>query len=66
MSYQIESFDFTGKRVLVRVDFNVPLNDQLMVTLTVSSDCYLENPDLNLERVIKERVFTVLVGGGWV
>jgi len=32
MSYQIESFDFTGKRVLVRVDFNVPLNDQLMVT----------------------------------
>ena len=32
MSYQIESFDFTGKRVLVRVDFNVPLNDQLLVT----------------------------------
>lgn len=31
MSYQIESFDFTGKRVLVRVDFNVPLNDQLLV-----------------------------------
>lgn len=28
----IESFDFTEKRALIRVDFNVPLNDQLEVT----------------------------------
>ncbi|MFN4123088.1 MAG: phosphoglycerate kinase [Flavobacteriales bacterium] len=28
----IETFDFTGKTVLVRVDFNVPLNEQFEVT----------------------------------
>ena len=29
---QIEQYDFTGKHALVRVDFNVPLNDALQVT----------------------------------
>ncbi len=28
----IETYDFTGKRAIIRVDFNVPLNDQLEVT----------------------------------
>lgn len=28
----IDSYDFTGKKVIVRVDFNVPLNDQMEVT----------------------------------
>lgn len=28
---QIDSFDFSGKRALIRVDFNVPLNDALEV-----------------------------------
>jgi phosphoglycerate kinase len=32
MSYQIDSVSFKGKRVLIRVDFNVPLNDQFQVT----------------------------------
>jgi phosphoglycerate kinase len=32
MSYQIDSYSFQGKRVLIRVDFNVPLNDQFQVT----------------------------------
>ena len=32
MSYQIDSYSFQGKRVLIRVDFNVPLNDELQVT----------------------------------
>lgn len=27
-----------------------------MVTLTVSSDCYIDHPDLNLERAIKEKL----------
>ena len=27
-----------------------------MLTFTVSSDCYLENPDLGLERAIKDRL----------
>ena len=30
----IDQVDFKGKRVLVRVDYNVPLNDQLQVTST--------------------------------
>jgi phosphoglycerate kinase len=32
MAYQLDSRDFSGKRVLVRVDFNVPLDEQLQVT----------------------------------
>ena len=32
MSYQIDSYSFQGKRVLIRVDFNVPLNEQFEVT----------------------------------
>jgi len=32
MPYQIDSYSFQGKRVLIRVDFNVPLNDELQVT----------------------------------
>ncbi|MFM7233480.1 MAG: phosphoglycerate kinase [Flavobacteriales bacterium] len=32
MSYQIDSYSFLGKRVLIRVDFNVPLNEQFQVT----------------------------------
>ena len=30
--YQIEQQSFKGQRVLIRVDFNVPLNDQLIIT----------------------------------
>lgn len=32
MSQQIASYDFTGKRALVRVDFNVPMNEKREVT----------------------------------
>jgi len=28
----IDNYDFNGKKVLVRVDFNVPLNDQFEIT----------------------------------
>ncbi len=28
----IDSFDFKGKKVIVRVDFNVPLNDKFEIT----------------------------------
>lgn len=30
--YSIDNYNFTGKRVLMRVDFNVPLNDNLEIT----------------------------------
>lgn len=30
--YSIDNYNFTGKKVLMRVDFNVPLNDQLEIT----------------------------------
>ena len=29
---QIDSYDFNGKKAIVRVDFNVPLNDQFEIT----------------------------------
>jgi phosphoglycerate kinase len=28
----VDSFDFSNKKALVRVDFNVPLNDRLEIT----------------------------------
>jgi phosphoglycerate kinase len=32
MNYQIDQYNFKGKRALVRVDFNVPLNEDLEIT----------------------------------
>ena len=32
MKNNIDTYDFTGKKVIVRVDFNVPLNDQYEIT----------------------------------
>ena len=29
---QLDSYDFRGKKAIVRVDFNVPLNDQFEIT----------------------------------
>lgn len=37
----IDSYDFSGKRALVRVDFNVPLNDGLKITDTTRIDATL-------------------------
>ena len=28
----IETYDFTGKKAIIRVDFNVPLNEQFEIT----------------------------------
>ena len=30
--YTVDNYDFTGKKAIIRVDFNVPLNDQFEVT----------------------------------
>jgi phosphoglycerate kinase len=32
MSYQLDSYNFKGKRTLIRVDFNVPLDDKFQIT----------------------------------
>ena len=50
----IDSYDFTGKRALIRVDFNVPLDDELKITDTTRIDAALST--------IKK----VLAGGGSV
>jgi 3-phosphoglycerate kinase len=32
MAYQIDNYNFKGKRTLIRVDFNVPLDDKFNIT----------------------------------
>jgi len=32
MAYQLDNYNFSGKRVLVRVDFNVPLDENQLIT----------------------------------
>jgi phosphoglycerate kinase len=32
MAYQLDNYNFSGKRVLVRVDFNVPLDEAMQIT----------------------------------
>ena len=32
MQQFIDSYDFAGKKAIVRVDFNVPLNDKMEIT----------------------------------
>ncbi|KAF0199853.1 MAG: phosphoglycerate kinase [Bacteroidetes bacterium] len=50
----IDSYDFTGKRALIRVDFNVPLDDNLKITDTTRIDAALQT------------IRKVLSGGGSV
>ncbi|HPG34294.1 MAG TPA: phosphoglycerate kinase, partial [Lentimicrobium sp.] len=38
----IDSYDFTGKRALIRVDFNVPLDETLKITDTTRIDAALK------------------------
>ena len=32
MKKNIDNYNFTGKKVIIRVDFNVPLNEQFDIT----------------------------------
>ncbi len=50
----IDSYDFAGKRALIRVDFNVPLDDDLKITDTTRIDAALPT------------IHKVLTGGGSV
>jgi len=48
----IETYNFKGKRALIRVDFNVPLNDAFTITDTTRIDAALPT------------IRKVLAGGG--
>jgi len=53
----INSFDFTNKRVLVRVDFNVPLNDQFEITDTTRIDAAIPT----IKKVLSEGGSVILM-----
>lgn len=45
----IDNFDFSGKKVIIRVDFNVPLNDKFVIT----DDTRMVKAVSTIEKVIK-------------
>ena len=40
----IETYDFSGKKALIRVDFNVPLNEQFEITDDTLSLIHISEP----------------------
>ena len=48
---KIDSYDFSGKKVLIRVDFNVPLNKE---TLTVTDDTRIRAAIPTIQKVLKD------------
>lgn len=55
---KIDSYDFNGKRVLIRVDFNVPLNKE---TLTVTDDTRIRAAIPTIQKVLKDGGSVVLM-----
>ena len=39
MQQNISTYDFAGKKAIVRVDFNVPLNEQFQITDDTRMSC---------------------------
>ena len=53
----IDKFNFENKKVLIRVDFNVPLNDHLEITDTTRIDAAI--PTIN--KVLKSNGSVILM-----
>lgn len=53
----VDSFNFSGKKALVRVDFNVPLNDQLQIT----DDSRIQGALPTIQKILKDRGAVVLM-----
>jgi phosphoglycerate kinase len=57
MQYQIDSYNFKGKRTLIRVDFNVPLDENFHIT----DDTRIKAAVKTIHKVIKEGGKVVLM-----
>lgn len=55
---KIDSYDFSGKRALIRVDFNVPLNKE---TLEVTDDTRIRAAIPTIQKVLKDGGSVVLM-----
>jgi phosphoglycerate kinase len=55
---KIDSYDFSGKRALIRVDFNVPLNKE---TLAVTDDTRIRAAIPTIKKVLKDGGSVVLM-----
>ena len=57
MSYQIDSYNFSGKRTLIRVDFNVPQDDQY----NISDDTRIRAALPTIRKVMKDGGKAILI-----
>jgi len=55
--YSIDNFNFTDKKVLMRVDFNVPLNDDLEIT----DDTRIKTAIPTIQKIISEEGAIILL-----
>ena len=53
----VDSYNFSGKRALVRVDFNVPLNDKFEIT----DDTRLKAAVPTIEKILKDDGSAILM-----
>ena len=58
MQQYIDSYNFAGKKAIVRVDFNVPLNDKFEIT----DDTRIRRAMPTLKKVLEKQGLTRLEG----
>ena len=55
--HTLDSYNFTGKKVIMRVDFNVPLNDKFEVT----DDTRIRAAVPSIKRILEKGGATILM-----